>query len=120
MELNLRELRLNAARRPTTADGVVHLLNVQITLGQPLTLGDFVIQATPAIPDGIQGKVQDRDGPLALEGNFSLLPDGRYRFSGQAAVRDASNQPLRQAMNLLGPPDDHGRWPLNFSGILAW
>ena len=120
VELNLRELRLNAAGRPTTANGSAQLLNLQITLGQPLTLGDFVVQAMPAGPDGIQGKVQDRNGPLALEGTFSLLPDGRYRFSGQAAVRDAGNQPLRQAMSLLGPPDDRGRWPLNFSGILAW
>ncbi len=120
VELKLQELRLNAAGRPTTADGVVHLLNLRITLGQPLTLGDFEVQAMPAVPDGVQGKVQDRNGPLALEGTFSLLPDGRYRFSGQAAVRDAGNQPLRQAMSLLGPPDERGRWPLNFSGILAW
>lgn len=42
--------------RPTTADGVVHLLNLRITLGQPLTLGDFEVQAMPAVPDGVQGK----------------------------------------------------------------
>ena len=90
------------------------------TLGQPLTLGDFVVEATPADPSGIQGKIQDDNGPLTLAGTFILLPDGRYRFSGQAAVRDAGNQALRQALNLLGPPDGNGRWTLNFSGILAW
>ncbi len=120
VELNVRELRLNAAGRPTTANGVVHLRNLRTTLDQPLTLGDFVVEATPADPSGIQGKIQDDNGPLTLAGTFSLLPDGRYRFSGQAAVRDAGNQALRQALNLLGPPDGNGRWTLNFSGILAW
>lgn len=120
VELNVRELRLNAAGRPTTVNGVVHLRNLRTTLSQPLALGDFVVEATPADPSGIQGKIQDDNGPLTLAGTFSLLPDGRYRFSGQAAVRDAGNQALRQALNLLGPPDSNGRWTLNFSGILAW
>ncbi|MFZ4790192.1 MAG: type II secretion system protein N [Candidatus Competibacteraceae bacterium] len=119
VELKLRELRLNAAGWPVAADGVVHLRNLRTTLGQALTLGDFTAQVTTADPAGIQGKVQDDNGPLVLEGAFSLLPDGRYRFNGQAAVRDASNQPLRQAMNLLGPPGSDGRWALNFSGVLA-
>ena len=119
VELNLRELRLNAAGWPVAADGVVHLRNLRTTLGQPLTLGDFTAQLTTADPAGVQGKVQDENGPLALEGAFSLLPDGRYRFNGQAAVRDAGNQALRQAMSLLGPPGVDGRWALNFSGVLA-
>lgn len=119
VELNLRELHLNAAGWPVAADGVVHLRNLRTTLGQPLTLGDFTAQLTTTEPVGIQGKVQDENGPLALEGAFSLLPDGRYRFNGQAAVRDAGNQALRQAMNLLGPPGADGRWALNFSGVLA-
>jgi len=56
---------------------------------------------------------------LVLDGTLGLLPDGRYRFDGQAAVRDAANQSLRQAMSLLGPPGSDGRWTLNFSGALA-
>lgn len=118
MEFNLRELSLNAAGWPQTADGVIHLLNARTTLGQPLNLGDFTVRLTPASPEGIQGAVKDHDGPLALEGTLNLLPDGRYRFIGQAAVRDAGNPSLRQAMNLLGPPGGDGRWALNFSGVL--
>ncbi|MFZ1642220.1 MAG: type II secretion system protein N [Candidatus Contendobacter sp.] len=118
VEFNLRDLSLNAAGRPQTADGVVYLLNARATLGQPLNLGDFIVQLAPATPEGIQGAVRDNDGPLALEGTLNLLPDGRYRFTGQAAVRDAGNQALRQAMNLLGPPGGDGRWTLSFSGVL--
>ncbi len=120
IEFNLRDLSLNAAGRPQTADGVVHLRNTRTTLGQPLNLGDLTIQLTPAMPEGIQGMIKDNEGPLALEGTLNLLPDGRYRFTGQAAVRDPGNQSLRQAMNMLGPPGGDGRWALNFSGVLPW
>ena len=120
VEFNVQDLSLNAAGRPQTANGVIQLLNARTTLGQPLNLGDITLQLTPAIPEGIQGVVKDNGGPLALEGALSLLPDGRYHFTGQAAARDAGNQTLRQTLNLLGPPGGDGRWALNFSGVLAW
>jgi hypothetical protein len=119
VEFDLRDLHLNPAGRPQAANGVAHLLNLRVTLGQPLTLGDFTAQLKPADPAGVQGVVQDNNGPLALEGAFSLMPDGRYRFNGQAAVRDANNRALRQAMNLLGPPGSDGRWTLSLSGVLS-
>jgi len=115
---DLRELSLNAAGRPQTADGVIHLLDTRITLGQPLNLGAFTVQLAPAGPESIQGAVKDQGGPLALEGTLNLLPDGHYRFAGRAAVRDDGNPALRQAMSLLGPPSSDGRWALNFSGVL--
>ncbi|HAS52575.1 MAG TPA: hypothetical protein DCS21_12875 [Gammaproteobacteria bacterium] len=118
VDFDLREVRLNPAGQPLAADGVVHLLNLRVMLAQSLPLGDFTVQLTPAAPEGVQGVIQDHDGPLVLEGAFSLLPDSRYRFNGQASVRDPNNQALRQAMNLLGPPGGDGRWALNFSGVL--
>jgi hypothetical protein len=118
VEFNLRELSLNAAGQPQTADGTVYLRNARLNLGQPLNLGDLTLQLAPAQPEGIQGVVKDLDGPLALEGTLNLLPDGRYHFTGQAAMRDAGNLALRQAMNLLGPPGGDGRWALNFTGVL--
>jgi hypothetical protein len=117
-EFKLGDLSLNAAGRPQTAEGVIHLRNTRVTLGQPLNLGDFTLQLAPAQPEGIQGKVKDHNGPLALEGTLNLLPDGRYRFTGQAAIRDAGNPALQQAMSLLGPPGGDGRWALNYSGVL--
>ncbi len=119
VEFSLRELYLNAAHRPQSAYGVLYLLNLRAMLGQPLNLGDFVVQLSPAVPEGIQGAVKDNNAPLELEGSLNVSPDGRYRFSGSAAVRDAGNQALRQALNLLGPPGGDGRWKLDFSGILA-
>lgn len=119
VEFSLRELRLNATGLPQSAYGVVHLLNLRVMLGQALDLGDFVAQLSPATPEGIQGSVKDNNSPLELEGALVVSPDGRYRFSGSAAARDAGNPALRQALNLLGPPGGDGRWKLDFSGILA-
>lgn len=119
VEISLRDLSLNATGLPVAAQGVVYLRNVRATLGQALSLGDFTVQLTSAQPEGVQGAIKDNDGPLALDGVLHLAPDGRYRFNGQAAVRDPGNQPLRQAMNLLGPPGGDGRWALSFSGVLA-
>jgi hypothetical protein len=119
VELKLRELRLNAVGQPQAADGTVTLSNVRATVGQPLPLGDFVIQLRAAESNGIQGAIQDNGGPLALDGVLNLAPDGGYRFNGRAAIRDAGDRALRQALNLLGPADGDGRWTLSFSGILA-
>ena len=119
VEFSLRELRLNAAGQPQSADGVVALLNARATLGESQYLGEFVVQLRPADPEGIQGAIQDNGGPLALDGVLNLAPDGGYRFNGRATVRDAGDQPLRQAMSLLGPADSDGYWTLSFSGVLA-
>ncbi len=119
VEFSLRELRLNAAGQPQAAEGTIALSNARAMLGQPLHFGDFVAQLRPAEPNGIQGAIQDNGGPLALDGMLNLAPDGGYQFSGRAAVRDAGDQALRQAMNLLGPADDDGYWTLSFSGVLV-
>ena len=119
VEFDLRELSLNAASLPQSAAGVVHLVNLRAMLGQPLNLGDFLVQLSPATPEGIQGMIRDNNAPLELEGILNVSPDRRYRFSGSAAVRDAGNQALRQMLNLLGPSGGDGRWKLDFSGTLA-
>ncbi|MER2527836.1 MAG: type II secretion system protein N [Candidatus Competibacter denitrificans] len=116
--LDLRNLALDATGRPTAAQGTIRLLNLRVNLGQPLPLGDYELRLDSAGSEGMQGKIKDINAPLVLEGTLSLQPDGRYRFTGQAMVRDPNNQALRQAMSLLGPPGADGRWPLNFSGAL--
>lgn len=118
-EIDLRELALSPAGRPLAARGAIRLQNLRATFGPPLNLGDYVVQLDSAGAEGVRGQAKDNGGPLALEGALNVLPDGRYRFNGQAAIRDAGNPALRQAMSLLGPPGGDGRWALNFSGVLA-
>jgi len=119
IQFDIADFRLDPSGQPVSASGTVHVIDLKLTLGQPLSLGDFTAQMNSTDPEGIQGVIKDNNGPLMLEGTFSLLPDGRYRLDGHAAVRDAQNRALRQAMNALGPPDGEGRWALNFSGVLS-
>ncbi|MCB1777216.1 MAG: type II secretion system protein N [Candidatus Competibacteraceae bacterium] len=119
MEFDRLDFHLNPAGQPSSASGMIRVLDLKLTLGQPLMLGDFTAQVNSTDLKGIQGVVKDNHAPLMLEGNFSLQPDGRYRFNGQAAIRDTENRALRRAMNLLGPPDGDGRWTLSFSGVLS-
>ena len=119
VEFDALDFRLNRDGQPLSASGTINVMDLRLTLGQPLILGDFTAQMSSADPEGIQGVLKDNNGPLMLEGIFSLQPDGRYRFNGQTAVRDTENRALRQAMNLLGPPGKDGRWTLSFSGVLS-
>ncbi|MDV7395332.1 type II secretion system protein N, partial [Arthrospira platensis SPKY1] len=70
-------------------------------------------------PAGVRGAIQDQGGPLALDGVLNLAPDGGYRFNGRTTIRDAGDQSLRQALDMLGPADNDGYWTLSFSGVLA-
>jgi hypothetical protein len=119
MEFDVLDFHLSPDGQPLSASGMIRMLDLRLALGQPLMLGDFTAQMNSADPESIQGSIKDNNGPLMLEGAFSLQPDGRYRFNGQAAIRDTENRALRQAMNLLGPPDGDGRWTLSFSGVLS-
>ncbi|MGB2971990.1 MAG: type II secretion system protein N [Candidatus Competibacter sp.] len=119
-EFNVQYLELNEAGQPLAARGTAQLLNLRALLGQPLNLGNYMIQLDSAGgAEGVQGKLKDSDAPLALDGTLSVLAGGRYRLNGQIALRDAGNAALRQALNLLGPSGGDGRWALNFSGALA-
>jgi Bacterial type II secretion system protein N. len=68
-EFTLRELDVNAAGRPLAAYGVVQLLNLRTTLGQPLNVGDFVVQLDSAGAEGIQGTIEGRQGTAGAGGN---------------------------------------------------
>jgi len=119
-DIELSELVLSPAGRPLAARGAIRVRNLRAALGQPLNLGDHAVQLdSPQGAEGVRGQIKDSGGPLALEATLNLLPDGRYRLTGQAGIRDPSNSALRQAMSLLGPPGSDGRWALNFSGALA-
>lgn len=120
VKFDLQELRLSASGQPQSAEGRVDVMNVRTLLNRPLSLGDFVMQLKPATSEGIQGMVKDNNSPLMLEGILDVAPDGRYRFRGSAAARDASSQPFfRQALSVLGPPSGDGHWKLDFSGVLS-
>ncbi|MFP4610362.1 MAG: type II secretion system protein N [Thiohalophilus sp.] len=51
----------------------------------------------------IHGELDDDGGPLALDGQWQLRPDGRYRLDARPRARDQASDALR---NALAPLDD--------------
>ena len=117
VELNLTALHLDREGRPRAAYGTTRLLDTRTTLGRPLDLGDFSAELTTE-DQTILGTIKDNGGPLELTGVLALTPDGRYRFTGQVALRDPNNQDLRQALTALGQPGADGKWQMEFTGVL--
>lgn len=116
VELEAVELSLNRDGRPQTAQGRIRLLNTHTSFGRTFVLGDFSAELKTDNPN-ISAAIEDNGGPLEFTGTLTLTPDGHYRFSGQAAVRD-DNRELRQALGLLGRPGGDGTWKIDLSGIL--
>jgi general secretion pathway protein N len=115
LEVERLELWLDRNGRPQQAQGLLRVLKVHTSLGNSLPLGDFGIELQTQDP-AIVAVIQDQGGPLQFTGTLTLDPDGRYRFNGQAAVRDGGNRELYQALSLLGQPGGDGKWSFNFSG----
>jgi len=117
LELENVGLSLNRDYQPTAAGGLIHLHNLSTSFGTPLSLGNFDIQLQ-AQASALIASIQDQGGPLQLNGNLTLDPDGRYRFTAQAAPRDQDNRELYQALSLLGRPGGNGKWTFDFAGNL--
>lgn len=117
VELAATRLQVAPEGRLAAASGTARLLRARTTVGQPLEFGDFSAEWSTKDQD-IVGSIKDDGGPLEFNGILTLTPNGGYRFSGHAAVREQSNRELQQAIGLLGRPGGDGKWKFNFNGTL--
>ena len=117
VEVKLDELRLRPNGSPQSAQGIVRLNNARSLTDPPIGLGNFIGEIDTG-ENGIVATVTDDQSPLELSATLTLTPDGSYRFTGQAAVRDKNNQQLRQALEVFGAPRGDGRWQIDLDGAL--
>jgi hypothetical protein len=118
LELNDLRLRLNPNGYPLAVQGTVLLSALRVPLAQIIELGDYQV-AFSTRDDTISGLIRDQGGPIQLTGSLTLTPDGRYRLTSQLAVRD-NNQPVEQALSLLGQPDQDGVRTIDLTGKLRF
>lgn len=115
------ELQLNLDRillvqdRPRAADGVIALDQLTLSWPQSLVLGSYQLKLVTQVNSGIEGTLLDTSGPLALQGNLQLKPDGHYDVSGVLSARDSSNQALNNLLRYV-PADASGSHRFNISG----
>ena len=67
---------------------------------------------------GISARVNDKEGPFAVDGRVTLSPDRSFLLEGTLAPRGDTPPALRRSIELLGPADAAGRRPFSVSGTL--
>jgi len=118
LEFNDLQLRLDPNGYPRAAQGTVLLSALRVALAQTVELGNYQV-AFSTRDDTISGLIRDQGGPIQLTGSLTLTPDGRYRLTGKLAVRD-NNQPVEQALSLLGQPNQDGIRIIDLTGKLRF
>lgn len=117
VKVDLDALTLSANGQAKAAAGQITWEGATLDLGRPVPLGD--IHATFSTDDqGIHAAINDAGGPLLISGSLSLSPEGHYRFEGIMGTRPTAATELISAMQLLGPDNDSGQYPLDLEGTL--
>jgi len=91
----------------------------QLHIANPSSdLGSYELQFAPPDSDSnITGQLRDLDGPLAVNGQLHLQPDGAYEIGGTVAARATAGEDLNRALQLfLGPADAQGQHPFSLAG----
>lgn len=91
---------------PGDAEGTLSLENLAVELGEKLELGDFVADITSEAGQ-IVGRVSDRGGPLAAEGDIRLNGT-RLEIDLRLTPRASAAPALRDALGLIGRPRADG------------
>lgn len=118
LSLKLGELALSGDGRLQRASGRLVWHQAGVSAPQPLEFGDLVMELENAAEGGITGRLSDNGGPLQLQAQLSLDPQGRYRLQGRVQAAPGAPAELRQSLGMLGRADAEGGYPLNFSGNL--
>lgn len=82
-----------------------------------IAMGDLVAEFKTE-SNTINGHIHDTGGPLQLDSQLNLMPDGSYRLNGKASVRAGANPALATSLSLLGQPDGKGETTFHFAGRL--
>jgi len=116
LTLQLETLRIENMQ-PVAASGTGILGNLRSSLLGDTALGSYQgeIRTTDA---GIALTATDQSGPLHLQAQANLDPQGKWQATGTIGVRDTGNTRLAGMLRYLGPADASGMHRFRFSGQL--
>jgi hypothetical protein len=103
--------RPNELRR---LQGQFHFLDLRDD--QERELGDYRLDFPPATAPPFTGQLADEGGPLELRGTLQLTADQTWTLDGTVAARASADPGIQSMLQVLGPADGSGRYPLSATG----
>lgn len=119
VHLDLDHLAFNDDLHVSALSGTVQLTNSRWELfNPPLQLGRFEAKLERG-DDGIESRIVDSPGPLALTGQAALSDSQRYDLDVRLRARAGADSRLKQALEQLGRPDSDGWYHVRERGSLS-
>lgn len=104
--------------RPGPLNGTVTWDDASVSgFGETVTLGGFRLELETPSPGSVRGTFSDNgNGPLQVQGELALDPDGEVTGTADVATTADAGEPLLQGMRALGIPEPEDDLRLEFSG----
>lgn len=114
-----KDLRLLFAKGlPVEASGELTWQGAGLQMPEPVVIGELVMRIQTG-GAGITANLKDHGGPLRIEIQVGLKPDGNYEVNGAVVPRGTMQPELATLISLLGPAAPDGRVHLARTGRLA-
>ncbi|GAB3685606.1 type II secretion system protein N [Salinisphaera aquimarina] len=106
--LDIREAAFDDALTFSALDGQIRVNNTRWQLfNPPVALGQFTT-ALGRSDQGVQLKMVDSNGPLAIDGQIAIDPQRRYQLDVRMRPRAGADERLGQMLDQLGRADAQG------------
>ena len=116
--LNLAHLELSG-KTINYVQGRLLWSDAESKFPQKLTLGDVFADLSTQDDDVIKVKLGDGGGPLELNGDLTVAPDGKYDLKGLLAARAGKQSVLGRSLGFMAKYDSTGKASFNRSGNIS-
>lgn len=118
LAINITEAEVDAEGKVQSLSGRINWLGAEMVAPQALSFGDLQADLDLDEQGSVRAQLRDLGGPLSLDAQFVLQPQGNYTLKGTVAAASGASDALRQGLGLLGKPSSNGRYPIEFNGRL--
>jgi Type II secretion system (T2SS), protein N len=84
--------------------------------GQGGEFGSYTLLFPSSAAPPFVGRLRDAGGPLEVSASLTIAANRQWTLKGKIAARPTAAYRLRNSLDVLGAPDDSGRYPLSIEG----
>jgi general secretion pathway protein N len=114
LELDIRELQI-LHRRIVSAEGEIRWLDAGIERPVKADLGSLQFNLS-GDDKAFKSDIKELDGPLQVNGEFALLPDGSYNLNGKVKANNGADQGLISLLQTIGRTANDGSIQIDYAG----